>query len=287
MFYALRFTFMLKIALTGANGLVGSRIVELLKNDFTFLPLSRQDMDITDNNEVNERLHRVEFDLFLHLAAYTLVDKAESEKELAYAINVRGTQNIYEAVTKKNKKLIYVSTDFVFDGRNPPYYEDSKPNPLGIYAKTKYEGERVVIDGGMIVRISYPYRAIFDKKKDFARSLTSALRQGQKINMIKDASFTPTYIDDIAYALKHLMNNYSSEIYHLVGSQSLSPYEAGKKICQAFGFNQNLVEPVSYAKYSKGKAPRSQYSVIKSTKNTFCRMRTFEEGLSEMTKQTA
>lgn len=278
---------MLTIALTGADGLVGSRIVELLKNDFVFLPLSREAMDITDNNEVNERIRNAEFDLFLHLAAYTLVDKAESEQELAYALNVQGTQNIYEAVTKKNKKLIYISTDFVFDGKNPPYFENSKPNPLGIYAKTKYEGELVIGDDGMIVRISYPYRAAFDKKKDFARALINTLSRGQKVNMIKDASFTPTYIDDIAYALKHLINNYSFEIYHLVGSQSLSPYEAGKKICQVFGFNQNLVEPVSYTEYSKGKAPRSQYSVIKSTKNTFYRMRTFEEGIAEIRKQTA
>ena len=272
---------MLTIALTGADGLVGSRIIELLSNDFVFIPLSHGQMDITDKNRVNKTLKDLNFDLFLHLAAYTQVDKAEKEKDLAFLINGVGTKNLFESVLEKNKKFIYFSTDFVFDGKNPPYFEDSQPNPLGIYAASKYEGEIVVGNKGMIVRISYPYRVAYDKKMDFVRNIKEALSQGKKLNMIEDALFTPTFIDDIAYGLKYLFNNYSPEIYHLVGAQSLSPYEAGKLIAETFGLNQDLVSPISFSEYSKGRAPRSQYSEIKSKKNTFQTMKSFSEGLSQ------
>ena len=135
---------MLRISLTGASGLVGSRIIELLQNDFIFLPISQEQMDITDKNKVTEIINSLDFDIFLHLAAYTNVDSAETNKELAYKINVEGTKNIFEAVQNKNKKFIYISTGFVFDGVNPPYNENSFPNPQSVYAKTKFQGEKII-----------------------------------------------------------------------------------------------------------------------------------------------
>src|SRR3989344_8293231 len=98
---------MIKIALTGADGLVGSRIIELLKNDFEFIPLPQKSMDITNKEQVNNALKNLDFDIFLHLAAYTNVSGAETNKELAFRINRDGTKNVFEAVTQKRKKFIY------------------------------------------------------------------------------------------------------------------------------------------------------------------------------------
>ena len=147
---------MLKVALTGTSGLVGSRIIELLHDKFLFIPLPQADMDITNKNSVQKIVNNIDFDVFLHLAAYTNVDSAEYSKESVMMINVNGTQNVFEAVKKKERQFIYISTDFVFDGINPPYYEDSQPHPLSVYALSKYEGEKIVKDNAMIVRISYP-----------------------------------------------------------------------------------------------------------------------------------
>ena len=152
---------MLRIALTGADGLVGSRIVELLNRDFEFIPLPQAKMDITNSTQVNDILNNIDFDIFLHLAAYTNVAGAETNKELCFKVNVEGTKNVFNAVLFKGKKFIYISTDFVFDGKNPPYFEDSTTNPQGVYADSKYQGELVVKNKAMIVRISYPYRANF------------------------------------------------------------------------------------------------------------------------------
>ncbi|QQG44659.1 MAG: SDR family oxidoreductase [Candidatus Roizmanbacteria bacterium] len=272
----------MKIAITGASGLIGSRIVELLQNDFEFLSLSIEDMDITDPDSVESNLANLDFDLFLHLAGYTNVDGAENQKELAHKINVEGTKNVFDFVSKKNKKFIYISTDFIFDGKNPPYFEDSTPDPTGYYAQTKYEGEKIVNNNAMIVRLSYPYRANYEIKKDLVRKLIDYLKQGTQLKMITDSLITPTFVDDIAYSLKYLMNNYSPEIYHVVGADSLSPYDAANLIAKTFNLDESLIVPTTFEEYSKDKAVRSQYSQIKSKKNNFHSMKTFEEGLNEI-----
>jgi len=276
---------MLKIALTGANGLVGSRIIELLKNDFLFIPLPQSKMDITNKEEVKKIIAETDFDIFLHLAAYTNVSGAETNKELCYKINVDGTKNVFDVVQKKGKKFIYISTDFVFDGKNPPYYEDSLPNPLGVYAQSKYQGEKIVQGKAMIVRISYPYRAYFDKKRDFFRTFKTYLEQKKELFMINDSLMTPTFIDDIAYGLKYLFKNYSPEIFHLTGGKAISPYEAALLIADKFNLDKSLIGKTTYKEYIKNKPGLPQYSDIRSKKNNFWKMKTFEEGLNEVVKQ--
>jgi len=276
---------MLKIALTGADGLVGSRIVELLKNDFEFIPLPQKSMDITDSQQVENALKDLDFDIFFHLAAYTNVPGAETNKDLCFKINRDGTKNVFEVVTKKQKKFVYISTDFVFDGVKPPYDESSIPNPIGVYASSKFEGEKIVEDQAMIVRIAYPYRASFELKKDFFRTFKYYLENNKPLSMISDSIMAPTFIDDIAYGLKYLFNNFKPEIYHLVGAQYLSPYEAAVKVAEAFGLDRSLIGKTTYEEYIKGKARLPQFASIRSGKNTFWKMKTFSEGLEEIKKQ--
>ncbi len=283
---------MIKIALTGADGLVGSRIVELLKGDFEFIPIPQSQMDITNRNQVFNVLKNLDFGLFFHLAAYTNVPGAETEKDLAFKINRDGTKNVFEAVVQKQKKFIYVSTDFVFDGikpacrqAGPPYFEDSQPNPTSVYAASKYEGEKIVKDQAMIVRISYPYRANFELKKDFFRIFKSYLENKKTLSMVTDSLMIPTFIDDIAYGFKYLFNNFSSEIFHLVGADSLSPYNACQLVAEKFNLDKSLIGKTTYEEYVKGKARLPQFATIKSKKNNFYKMKTFEEGLEEIKKQ--
>jgi dTDP-4-dehydrorhamnose reductase len=276
---------MYKVALTGATGMVGSRIVELLHSKFEFINLSQQQLDITNQDQVWHTLLNLDFDFFLHLAAYTNVDRAESEQETAYKTNVIGTQNIFNVVKKKRKKMIYISTGFVFDGKNPPFSEDSLPNPLGYYGKTKYEGERVLEHEAMIIRFDYPYRQEFAAKKDFVRTIKSLLEQNQPLKMVIDSTMTPTFIDDIAFGLRYLIQNYTPEVFHLVGADSLSPYSAAQLIAQNFNLNIDLIQPITYAQYSQNKAPRPQYSTLISLKNKFWPMKTFNEGLKLLRNQ--
>ncbi len=275
----------LKISGTGLTGLVGSRIVELLKDDFDFTPIPFSDMDITNKDAVNRKLFETDFDVFLHAAAYTNVDGAEQDHDTAYNLNVTGTKNVFETVTNKRKKFIYISTDFVFDGQHAPASEDSTPNPLSIYGRTKFEGEQIVGHNGMIVRISYPYRAIFDQKKDVVRSIIDFLQGGGRIKGITDQILTYTFIDDIAFSLKHLLTNYSPEIYHIVGSDSLTGYDSILQICDIFGLDKTKVDQTTYYEFYAGRALRPKNGTTISTKNNFYPMKTLCNGLLELKRQ--
>jgi dTDP-4-dehydrorhamnose reductase len=277
---------MLKIALTGASGLVGSRIIEILKDRFDFIPVSQDRMDITNKDQVEKNLSNLEFDIFLHLAAYTNVDGAEKEKTAAYVINVKGTENVFKTVKKLGKKFIYVSTDFVFDGQKPPYFEDSQPNPISYYGLTKYEGERIVRDQAMIVRFSYPYRARFDQKKDFVRTIKTFLEQQKSLTMVNDSLMTPTFIDDIAESFGHLFLNFSPKIYHIIGQDSMSPFQAARKIAETFNLDSRLISSISYDEYFKNKAKRPKLADMKSKKNDFFPMKTFSQGLKILSQSS-
>lgn len=270
---------MKKIAVTGASGLVGSRIIELLSEKFKFIPLSIRDMDITDKDSVHSYLKNISYDLILHLAAYTNVVGAETEKEKAFLINETGTKNLLEVVQTAKKEFIYISTDFVFDGNQPPYEETSVPNPISVYGASKFAGEQVVGKNGMIVRISYPYRGEFAVKKDIFRTLKSLLEMGKPLSMVKDSLMVPTFIDDIAYGLGYLMNSFSHDIFHLVGKEAMSPYTLAKTIARVFLLDENLITKTTYEKYFENKAKGPRYSDIRSSKNSFHPMHSFEEGL--------
>lgn len=277
MFHAL---YMLKVAITGSTGLVGSRVVELLKDDFEFLEITHDKVDITTQDSVHTFLKDRSFDFLLHSAAYTNVDKAENEeKDLCYRMNVDATKYLFEISEDKKAKFIYISTDFVFDGIVFPSYEDDVTNPLNVYGKTKLEGEKIVQEKAMIVRPSFPYRASFDKKKDFVRTIKGLLEQGKELKMVADSTNTPTFIDDLAYALKYLINNYTKEVFHINGADSMTPYEESVNIAQTFDLDMKLIDHISFEEFYKGKAPRPRHTEMKSRKNGFYRMKTFEEGL--------
>jgi dTDP-4-dehydrorhamnose reductase len=270
---------MKKIAVTGASGLVGTRIIELLSDTFSFIPLSVKDMDITDAHSVSSYMKDLQYDLLLHLAAYTNVNGAESEREKAFLINETGTKNLLDAVTASHKQMIYISTDFVFDGTEPPYVETSVPNPISAYGQSKYAGEKSLGKNGMIVRIAYPYRSSFDVKKDIFRSIRATLEAGKPLEMVEDSLMVPTFIDDIAYGLEYLMNNFSCDTFHLVGKDAMSPYTLAKTIARVFLLDENLIAKTTYNAYFEGRAKGPRYSDIRSEKNTFFPMHTFEEGL--------
>lgn len=288
----------MKILGTGLDGLVGSRIVELLngKHEFENVSLS-MGVDITDRNAVLEKIKSSDAQIVLHLAAKTDVDGCELDKSLskdgeAWKINVEGTRNVAEVCSQANKKLMYVSTDFVFDGKNPPvdgYSEEDIPNPINWYAKTKYEGEKIVKalkTPWIIVRIAYPYRANF-MKLDFFRAILNRLKNSEAIAAVTDHVFTPTFIDDIAFALDVLISNNYQGVFHVVGSQSLTPFDAANLIAQEFELDKSKINKTMRSEFFNNRAFRPFQLTLKNDKITKLgiRMRTFEEGLKEVKSQ--
>lgn len=284
---------MIKIFCIGGSGLIGSRIIELLSSKYQFTLLSRSTgVDITNPQTLKAIEKDHEHPIILHLAGKTDVDSCEEDKERgregeAWKANVLGVSNIIEAACKTNKKIIYFSTDFVFDGEKGNYSETDTPNPINWYGITKYEGEKIITSSSLphlIIRPAYPYRANEFEKKDFLHTIILRLKNHERIQAVVDHIFTPTFVDDIARALDALLQQDSIGVYHIVGSQSLTPYEAAVKIADTFGFDKTLISKVTLKEFFAGRAPRPFNLSMKNDKisSLGVKMKTFDEGLQQV-----
>lgn len=293
---------MQKILITGATGLVGSRIVEILSPRYEFLPITRaHGADITNAASL-ARFENLEAEWVLHLAGKTDVDGCEKDKDLgengeAWRMNVTGTKNIVEMCKRGRKKLIYFSTDFVFDGKKPEgeaYTEEDTPNPVNWYALTKYESEKIVQDSGLeflILRLAYPYRREFELKSDFVRTIINRLKANLEVNAITDHIICPTFIDDIARVIQLLINSSARGVFHTVGATPISPFDAAREIASVFALNADLIKDTTREKYfaGRGARPFNLYlkndkinKVFKDSGNLGFEMTAFSEGLNNL-----
>lgn len=276
---------------TGLSGLVGSRVIKLLSPYFHFENLSLETgVDVTKKDVVYRYIEASDAPWMFHFAAKTDVDGAEKEKSekeqsATWVVNVEATRSIAHACRKTGKRLLYISTDFVFDGKKNMYTEEDIPNPQSWYAITKYEGERLVTslgDYGLIVRIANPYRVEKFTKPDFVHKIIERLTTHQEVVAVQDQIFVPTFIDDIAQALNVLVHKNASGVYHVVGSQAISPFAAAQKIASVFGFPLSLVTPTTFVEYFAGRAPRPFHAHLKNDKISKLGvvMHSFDEGLA-------
>lgn len=285
---------------TGLSGLVGSRIVELLGQEYSFEDISRKTgTDITNKDAVFSRIQASSSPVVLHVAAYTDVETAEKEKSLgeesaAWKINVEGTRNIVEACQKTGKKLIALSTDMVFPGDKllpERYVEDDDRWPTNWYATTKYEAEKVMQSSDSnwsILRIAYPYRAQFSKN-DSVRVFLSKLRKNEPIRAVTDHYFTPTFIDDMATVIDLFIKEDHTGIFHVTGGQSVSPFEIATEVAKAFDLDSSLISPVTRAEFFQGRAERPFNLSLSNAKieSQGVRLHSFAEGLQILKGQNA
>ena len=291
-----------KIIGTGLSGLVGSRIVELLKDKFEFIDFSMDTgINILDNDNLSKAFElNKDAVAVIHMAAFTDTNAAWEQRGdksgICYQLNVQGTQNILDLAKKYNQYLIYISTDFIFDGaKSTPYTESDPPSPIEWYGETKYLGEKVILDSGYqnynISRITYPYRSKFDNKVDIIRKVLTKLQNNEEVKMFSDQICTYTFIDDIATALGYFLENKTIGTYHLVGSSSHSPYEMCLEVAKVFGLNQELISASSLDEYIKSQPEGSrpwQKTLITSNQKAVSlgiKFKTLTEGLEEIKKQ--
>lgn len=282
----------------GTSGLVGSRVAALLASSYPISHhSSKTGFDITSKESVSQLVHDTDHEIVLLMAAKTDVDgcekdKIDEENGEAWKVNVAGTQNIVDACKRANKKLIYISTDFVFSGEETPkdgYDETNTPSPINWYGETKYKGEIAVMESGLpyfILRIAYPYRKEYLKKKDFVRAVISRLEQGSEVHGITDHIMTPTFIDDIAIALQRVLKENATGILHVVGSEFITPFNVVSSIAETFGFDTSLIKKTTRSDYFKNGASRPFNLALKNDKieSLGVKMRTFKEGLEELLK---
>ena len=192
--------FSLKFMVTGVNGQLGHDVTMQLKEmDFDVIAPKRDEFDLTNKEQVKKYIIREKPDVIIHCAAYTAVDKAEDEKDLCYLVNVEGTRSVAESAKEINARVVYVSTDYVFDGLGQePYFEEKETNPVNYYGYTKEQGEKIVrelIDNYFIVRTSWVYGI---NGNNFVKTMLKLAESRNEINVVSDQIGAPTYTRDLS-----------------------------------------------------------------------------------------
>jgi dTDP-4-dehydrorhamnose reductase len=257
------------VAVTGASGQLGQALQFIAPSypDIIFHFASSADVDITDRHSIRNFFENYKPDACINTAAYTAVDKAESEPEKAFAINVTGARNIAEVCKEHNVVLVHISTDFVFDGtKNNPYTEEDNPNPQSIYGKTKLLGEKEiqsVLKKYYIIRTSWVYSRFGN---NFMKTMLRLAGERDKLTVVNDQTGTPTNAVDLAEAIVTILKSDKEAfgIYNYSNEGSCSWYDFAKKIFEVNKVNIDLL-PVPTLSYPTP-AQRPAYSVLDKNK---------------------
>lgn len=233
------------ILVTGSKGQLARCIKDLTKsfNNDTFIFTDVEELDITDSALVDSFFQQNQIDYCINCAAYTAVDKAETETELAYAVNAKGAENLAITCAKNNTTLIHISTDFIFDGnKNTSYLETDKPNPLSVYGKSKLDGELRIqkkIDQLFIIRTSWLYS---EYGANFLKTMLRLGKEKTTLSVVSDQIGSPTYAKDLAYTILKLIEKQSVNygIYHYSNQGKTSWYGFAKAIFEIQDINIQL-----------------------------------------------
>ena len=284
----------MKVLVTGCKGQHGFDVSkELLRRGDLPISVDIEEMDITDKAAVESFILRANPDAVIHCAAYTAVDAAEDNVELCCRINRDGTQNIADVCKKLDIKMIYISTDYVFNGEGENFWNtDDERQPLNTYGLTKYEGELAVentLDKYFIVRISWAFGL---NGKNFVRTMLNLGKTHDKLTVVADQIGSPTYTADLAKLLCDMIHSNKYGKYHATNEGVCSWYEFTKEIMkQASEYYPEYanveVTPVSSDAFpTKAKRPsNSRMSKEKLTKNGFDRLPTWQDALKRYLKE--
>ncbi|MEW9673284.1 dTDP-4-dehydrorhamnose reductase [Ammoniphilus sp. 3BR4] len=251
-----------KVLVTGANGQLGVDLVKQLKDrGYDVYGCGREQLDITDFNHVSQVFQEIRPDIVIHSAAHTKVDLAESEPDEAFRVNATGTRNVAVAAEKIAAKLVYISTDYVFNGQGTQPYDEFMPtSPLGVYGRSKLAGEQFVQtlhSRYFIVRTSWVYGL---HGANFVKTMLKLAEGRNELNVVHDQVGSPTFTVDLARFIGDLIETEFYGTYHVSNTGSCSWYEFAKAIFEEAGLSMK-VNPVTTAEFPRP-APRPEYSVM-------------------------
>lgn len=199
----------MNILITGSKGQVGTELViEAIKRDHKVHAYGSQELDISNLEQVNSTVQRIKPDVIINAAAYTAVDKAETETELAYAVNARGSENLAKACKEQNIPLLHISTDYVYDGdKRTPYIETDPPNPTGVYGASKLEGDQKIEQiwhKHIIIRVSWVFG---EQGNNFVKTMLRLAEQRDELSIVDDQFGAPTSAKAISHCLLDILTH--------------------------------------------------------------------------------
>jgi len=256
--YRLNSSIKMKLLVTGAGGGLGSQFLELAGHDYPdweCVGVTRKLADLLSPADIKGVISGVKPDCILHAAAMTAVDLCETEPELAHGVNVEGTRAVVEAAEDIGARVVFISTDYVYDGKkNKPYHEEDSVNPLGVYGKTKLEAEHIVdrmIDS-TIIRTSWLYGKT---GKNFVNTMRELVKKKNTIEVVTDQTGGPTCYLDLCEAIALLIDKGSAGLFHIANSGHCTWFEFAKAIFEEKNIDVELLPVTSQALHRPAPRP--------------------------------
>ncbi len=257
------------ILVTGANGQLGKEMqaIAAAYPDYNFLFVTKEELAIDDTEAIKKYFNSHTIDVCVNCAAYTAVDKAETESEKAFAINGDAVGNLARLCKENNSLFIHISTDYVFDGTaTVPYKEDYPVNPIGAYGASKLKGEELALQNNpasIIIRTSWVYSSFGN---NFVKTMLRLMKERESINVVSDQQGCPTYAADLAAAIMEIISgeNVTAGIYNFSNHGLINWYQFAVAIKELTGSNC-IVNPIPTSQYPTP-AKRPAYSVMDTTK---------------------
>jgi dTDP-4-dehydrorhamnose reductase len=250
-----------RILITGANGLLGQAVMHIFsrESDYELVQTSIEEksyvnfgseyiqLDITNKEDVKKMVRRYEPKIILNCAAFTDVDKCETERELCWKLNVDAIKNLIIAGRINNSKVVHYSTDYIFDGRHGPYNEIATPNPISFYGRSKLASENALTTSGVdyaIIRTMVLFGLGLNVKPNFALWIIDKLKSKEPVNIVDDMIGNSTISDDLAYGSLKLIEKNCTGVYNIAGRDIESRFEFTMKLCEVFGYDKKLVRKI-------------------------------------------
>ena len=278
----------MRVFVTGVKGQLGYDVMnELEKQGLEGIGVDIDEMDITDADQVNKVIKEVAPDAVIHCAAYTAVDAAEDNEEICRKVNAQGTENIAKVCEELDIKMMYISTDYVFNGQGErPWKPDDEREPLNVYGQTKYEGELAIeehVKKFFTVRIAWVFGV---NGKNFIKTMLNLGKTHDHLTVVDDQTGSPTYTYDLARLLVDMIQTDKYGRYHATNEGICTWYEFACEIFKQAGMNVS-VAPVSSDEYpAKAKRPsNSRMDKSKLTANGFTPLPTWQDALSRYLKE--
>jgi dTDP-4-dehydrorhamnose reductase len=293
----LELTLLVNLLVIGGTGLVGSNLVAAAQPDHTVNWTSRDPgankrahrLNKTGTEAITDLLHEIEPDAIVDTAAFHAVDDCETERQKAFDVNAVGTRNIASAADAVGAQFIFLSTDYIFPGYpdEAPYTESDRTAPLNYYAETKYAGEQAtkIADKHTILRPSVIYGLA---SSNFVTWALGELETGNQVSIVNDQVSAPTYAPDLAQACIRIIEDGHTGLYHATGPESLSRYEFTVELAKVYGYDTDLVEPITTEEFGQ-EAPRPADSTLDSSRfyeTVGFEFRTPKQGFAEMKKES-
>lgn len=271
----------MKVIITGGSGQLGSELKTIIEEAYSF---SKMELDISDIDKVYKTFWSLKPDVVIHCGAFTKVDGCEENPKKAYEVNAIGTKNIAEVCEFLKATMVYISTAYVFDGtKNRPYDETDIPNPINIYGRTKLIGEYFVRDylkKHYIIRTSW----LYSKKGDnVVNNILKSVREKKELMAVYDQFSSPTYVKDLADAIKKLIVTGDYGIFHFCNNGYCSYYDIAKKIVNYYNAYDLRIMPIKYHELNRI-AARPQNSSLNNN-YTVIKLRDWEEALLAFLKE--